>query len=142
MRRAAIASVALALVLAWTGAGPHAEESRLTVVLKRGEDIIGNTSAAPPFGFIDEKNELVGFDIDIGRLVAKALFDDPAKAKFMPQSFEARWASVQSGKVDFGVMSTPHFPDRFPKDAFTRPAGLPGHGTNGTKEFDVHPQCS
>ena len=91
------------------------------MVLKRGEVIIGTTSAAPPFGFIDEKNELVGFDIDIGRLVAKALFDDPAKAKFMPQSFEARWASVQSGKVDFGIMSTTIYPDRLRKVAFTRP---------------------
>ena len=121
MRRAAIVSGALALVLAWTGPGPHAQESRLNVVLKRGEVIIGTTSAAPPFGFIDEKNELVGFDIDIGRLVAKALFDDPAKAKFMPQSFEARWASVQSGKVDFGIMSTTIYPDRLRKVAFTRP---------------------
>src|SRR5436190_21787627 len=121
MRRVAIVSGALALVLAWTGAGPRAQESRLHTVLKRGEVIIGTTSAAPPFGFIDEKSGLVGFDIAIGRLVAKALFDDPAKAKFVPQSVEARGASVQSGKVDFGIMSTTIYPDRLRKVPFTRP---------------------
>lgn len=98
-----------------------AQESRLTEVLKRGHVIIGTSSAAPPFGFVDEKGELVGFDIDIGRLIAKGLFDDPTKVKFVPQSFEARWASVISGKVDFGIQTTTIYPDRLRKVAFTRP---------------------
>jgi polar amino acid transport system substrate-binding protein len=120
MITALVAAIAVVLGLLGTPGGAGAQESRLNTVLKRGEVIIGTTSAAPPFGFVDEKGELVGFDIDIGRLVAKALFDDPAKAKFVPQSFEARWASVQSGKVDFGIMSTTIYPDRLRKVAFTR----------------------
>lgn len=119
--------VATVLILGLTGvmasqdpAGAQAP-SRLNEVLKRGHVIIGTSSAAPPFGFVDDKGELVGFDIDIGRLVAKGLFDDPTKAKFVPQSFEARWASVISGKVDFGIQTTTIYPDRLRKVAFTRP---------------------
>jgi polar amino acid transport system substrate-binding protein len=42
-----------------------ASKSKLDEVRARGKVIVGVTSEAPPFGFIDEKGELVGFDIDV-----------------------------------------------------------------------------
>ena len=96
-------------------------ESKVDEVLDRGYLIMGTTSAAPPFGFIDKKTgELVGFDIDIGKLLAKAIFKDETKIEFVKQSFEARWASVQTGKVDFGIQVTTIYPERALKVAFTR----------------------
>lgn len=95
--------------------------TKLDEVQERGYLIIGTTSAAPPFGFIDKKTgELVGFDIDIGKLLAKAIFKDETKVKFVKQSFEARWASVQTGKVDCGIQVTTIYPERALKVAFTR----------------------
>jgi polar amino acid transport system substrate-binding protein len=96
-------------------------QTKLDEVLDRGYIIIGTTSAAPPFGFIDKKTqELVGFDIDIGKLLAKAIFKDETKVEFVKQSFEARWASVQSGKTDCGIQVTTIYPERALKVAFTR----------------------
>lgn len=95
--------------------------SKLDEVMDRGYLIIGTTSAAPPFGFIDKKTgELVGFDIDIGKLLAKSIFKDETKVEFVKQSFEARWASVQSGKTDCGIQVTTIYPKRVLKVAFTR----------------------
>ena len=37
----------------------------------------------PPFAFKDDKGELVGFDIDVARLAANALFRDPNKLEFV-----------------------------------------------------------
>ena len=39
----------------------QATKSKLDEVRTRGKVIVGVTSEAPPFGFIDEKGELVGF---------------------------------------------------------------------------------
>ena len=99
----------------------NAQESKLDEVLKRGHIIIGVTSSAPPLGFIDEKTkELVGFEIDLGKLLAKSLFNDETKVEFVKQAFEARWPNVQSGKVDCGIMTTTIYPERLLRVAFTR----------------------
>lgn len=96
------------------------EKSRLDEVLARGKVIVGVSSEAPPFGFVDEKGELVGFDIDIAKLVAKGLFGDPNKIEFVRQGSAARWPNVNSGKVDFGIQATTIFPERMLQVAFTR----------------------
>src|SRR5205814_9314639 len=50
--------------------------SKLDEVRARGKLIVGVTSEAPPFGFIDDKGELTGFDIEVAKLFAKAMFGD------------------------------------------------------------------
>ena len=100
------------------------EKSRLDEVMARGKVIVGVTSEAPPFGFIDEKGELVGFDIDIAKLIAKYLFnkdESPNRIEFVKQGFAARWPNIESGTVDFGIQVTTILPDRVLRVGFTRP---------------------
>lgn len=105
-------------------AGPHAlaqsTDSKLFEVLKRGKVIVGITSEVPPFGSIDGSGKLEGFDIDIARIVAKALFEDPNKVDFQKLAFPARWNAVNTGQVDFGIMVTTIWPDRLARVNFTR----------------------
>lgn len=98
------------------------EKSKLDEVLARGKIIVGVSSESPPFGFVDEKGELAGFDIDVAKLVAKGLFgsDDPKHIEFVKQSSAARWENVNSGKVDFGIHVATVLPDRVARVAFTR----------------------
>jgi polar amino acid transport system substrate-binding protein len=96
------------------------EKSRLDEVRARGKVIVGTSSEAPPFGFIDEKGNLVGFDIDIGELIAKQIFGEPGHIEFVKQGFAARWPNVQSGKVDFGIQVTTINGQRPLEVAFTR----------------------
>ena len=112
-----------AAALLFAGAVNAQEKSRLDEVMARGKVIVGVTSEAPPFGFIDEKGELVGFDIDIAKLIAKYLFKDesPNRIEFMKQGFAARWPNVESGAVDFGIQVTTILPDRLLRVGFTRP---------------------
>ena len=107
-----------------TGSVQAQEKSKLDEVLQRGKVIVGVTSEAPPFGFIDEKGALVGFDIDIAKLIAKYLFgkdESPARIEFLKQGFAARWPNVESGAVDFGIQVTTILPDRVLRVGFTRP---------------------
>jgi polar amino acid transport system substrate-binding protein len=102
-------------------AAPTPGRSKLDEVRARGRLIVGVTSEAPPFGFIDDKNELAGFDIDVAKLVAKGIFGDESKIDLVKQGFAARWPNVQNGTVDFGIMVTTVYADRALQVAFTRP---------------------
>ena len=97
-----------------------AEESTLDKVLKRGKVIVGVSSEAPPFGFIDDNGELVGFDIDIAKLIANKMFGEDGHIEFLKQGFAARWANANSGKIDFGIQITTVHSQRPTKVAFTR----------------------
>jgi polar amino acid transport system substrate-binding protein len=101
--------------------GAAQDKSRLDEVLARGKIIVGVSSEAPPFGFVNEKGELVGFDIDIAKLIAKATFGDDSKIELFKQGFAARWPNVQNGTVDFGIQVTTIYADRAQRVAFTRP---------------------
>jgi polar amino acid transport system substrate-binding protein len=122
MLKKLFASLALA-GLVCTGAAQAQEKSRLDEILARGKVIVGVTSEAPPFGFIDEKGELVGFDIDIAKMLAKYIFNNdasPKRIEFVKQGFAARWPNVDSGAVDFGIQVTTILPDRVLRVAFTQ----------------------
>jgi polar amino acid transport system substrate-binding protein len=103
-----------------TAAGAE-EKSRLDVVLERGKLIVVTLTTVPPFAFNDEKGQLVGFDIDIARLFAQALFKDPTKVEFVSVTAEGRWPAIESGRADMGVGGTTTYPDRAIRVAFTRP---------------------
>lgn len=120
-RIAAAASLAAVALTAASQAQAQEAGSRLDEIIKRGSIIVGVTSESPPFGSIDDKGTLVGFEIDLARLVAKALFKDEAKVEFVRQSFSARFPNVQSGKIDMGIQVTTVYPERLLSVAFTRP---------------------
>ena len=118
-RHAPAALAVLVLLLIVTPAVAE-EKSRLDMVLERGKLIVVTMSTAPPFAFNDDKGQLVGFDIDIVRLLATALFKDPGKVEFVVVTAEGRWPAIESGRADMGVGGTTVYPDRALRVAFTR----------------------
>lgn len=113
---AALTATAVTAPAAAQGAGT----SRLQQVLQRGFVACGVTTTAPPFGYRDERGEVVGFDIDLARLLARTLFNDDSKIKIETLAQDARWAAVQQGRVDVAMMATTVYPDRAQRVAFTR----------------------
>src|SRR5690606_27956863 len=83
-----------ALIPAAASAQASQTDSRLQTILKRDKLIVATFSTAPPFGFTDEKGKLVGFDIDISRLIAKSLLGDENKVEFVSVTSEGRWPAV------------------------------------------------
>lgn len=110
----------LALAIGAAAPGVAQEASRLDEMLARGKLIVGVSSESPPFGFVDESGELVGFDIDIAKLVAKATFGDENAVEFVRQSAAQRWPNAQNGTVDFGAQTTSIYADRAQQVGFTR----------------------
>src|SRR5687768_7506799 len=88
-----------ALLLAALPAVAHAQ-SKLDEVLARGHLIVGTGSTNAPWHFKGDGDVLQGFDIDIAKIVAKGLFDDPEKVEFVTQASDARIPNVVTDKVD------------------------------------------
>ena len=67
--------------------------------IRRGEVLCGVNKGLPGFSS-DDKGTWSGFDVDFCRAVAAAIFNDPAKAKFVPLDASERFKELQSRKVD------------------------------------------
>jgi polar amino acid transport system substrate-binding protein len=93
----ATAAGALALLLAGASS---ALAGKLDDILSRGKLIVGTGSTNPPWHFVDENGKTVGFDADIGHIIAKGLFDDPEKIEFVTQASDARIPNIVTDKVD------------------------------------------
>jgi polar amino acid transport system substrate-binding protein len=89
-------SAALAVVCAATAA----EAGKLEDVLARGKLIVGTGSTNAPWHFKNADDTLQGFDIDVAKIIAKALFGDPEKVEFVNQASDARIPNITTGKVD------------------------------------------
>ena len=111
----------LAIALACFTVPAVAQESQLDVVLKRDKLIVGTYSTSPPLAYVDDKGELVGFEIDLARQLAKDLLGDPKKVEFVVLQSDGRFPAALSGKIDMGLCSTTITGDRAVRIAFTRP---------------------
>src|SRR4051794_20028235 len=90
--RARLISLAAATLLSSTPA--FADGSKLDEILARGHLIVGTGSTNAPWHFKDASDKLVGFDVDMGHIIAKALFGDPEKVEYVNQSSDARIPNI------------------------------------------------
>ncbi|MBW7965232.1 transporter substrate-binding domain-containing protein [Bradyrhizobium sp. BR 10261] len=74
--------------------------AKLDDVLARGKLVVGTGSTNPPWHFKDASDTLQGFDVDMAKIIAKALFGDAKKVEFVNQSSDARIPNITTGKVD------------------------------------------
>src|SRR5579872_5818005 len=68
--------------------------------VRRGEVLCGVNKGLPGFSIPDDKGNWSGFDVDFCRAVAAAIFNAPAKAKFVPLDANERFKELQGRKVD------------------------------------------
>ena len=98
----------------------HAE-GYLDKIKARDKLIVGVFSDKPPFGFVNEKGDYVGFDTDLGRLFAKDLLGDEKKIEFVVVEPASRIPFLQSDKVDLILANMTVTPERAQVVDFTHP---------------------
>jgi polar amino acid transport system substrate-binding protein len=96
-------------------------QSILNRVLERGTLIVGTGSTNPPWHFEDETGALVGMDIEMARILARALFEDTSKVEFLSQAADARIPNLLSDKVDITIQFMSVTRDRAQLVQFTVP---------------------
>lgn len=72
----------------------------LKKVIDRGALICGVSQGLPGFSNPDDKGNWTGFDVDLCRAIAAAIFNDASKVKFTPLSAKDRFTALQSGEID------------------------------------------
>lgn len=86
----------------FSGCGKKASENDdFANVIKRDKLIVGVRDDAPPFGFKDEKGNLVGYDIDLAKIIAKDILGNENKVEFIPVTASNRIMKLSAGEVDF-----------------------------------------
>jgi general L-amino acid transport system substrate-binding protein len=72
----------------------------LSAVRGRGALVCGSNTGSAGFGAPDSQGNFRGFDPDICRAVAAAVFGDASKIRFVPLTSQTRIPALQSGEVD------------------------------------------
>jgi polar amino acid transport system substrate-binding protein len=113
--------LAFATMVAIAPTSVRAEGSRLDAIVQRDKLLVAVTSTARPNGFIDQDGKLTGFEIELARLIAKAILGSPDKIDFITTTVDGRFPAILSGRADFGISTATIYPDRTVRMAFTRP---------------------
>jgi polar amino acid transport system substrate-binding protein len=72
-------------------------DTSLSDLKSRGVFVLGLDDSFPPLGFRNENNEIVGYDIDLAKEVAKRL---GAEFKAQPIDWDAKEMELNTGKID------------------------------------------
>jgi polar amino acid transport system substrate-binding protein len=86
-----------------------AENSTLDKIKARGKLLAGVKYATVPFGFVDKNNEVVGFDVDLVREIAKTI---GVEVEFVRVTSPTRIPLLVSGNADMVAASMTHTVER------------------------------
>lgn len=101
------ALIAAAVVATFTSA--PAQENSITKIKARGKLLAGVKFDTPPFGFLDDKNQPVGFDIDLVRKIAEHI---GVPVELVSVTSPTRVPMLVSGNVDLVAASMTHTRER------------------------------
>lgn len=108
----------LASTMIFASGKKDASASGLQAVLDKGEFVLGLDDSFPPMGFRNEKNEIVGYDIDLATEVCKRL---GVKLVLQPIDWAAKEQELNTGKIDCIWNGFTMTAEREENMAFTKP---------------------
>lgn len=96
-----IVLVLLFMCLVFSGCGKKKTASDdLSRIEQKGKIIVGVRDDASPFGFRDKNGVLVGYDIDLARILAQNILGNSSAVEFVPVTASNRIMKLNSGEVD------------------------------------------
>jgi len=92
-KRTLAVALALAFTLGFTltllGDDPElAQSSTLETIISRGEIVAASDIPFEPFEFFDDDGNLVGYDVDLIKMLAKQIFGDSSRFRFEATAFD------------------------------------------------------
>jgi ABC-type amino acid transport substrate-binding protein len=103
----AVALITSAAAITFTGA--QAQDNTIAKIKARGKLLAGVKFDTPPFGFLDDKNQPVGFDIDLMRKIAEHI---GVPVELVSVTSPTRIPMLVSGNVDLVAASMTHTRER------------------------------
>lgn len=110
-----LAALMLSSLLAVT---VSADGDLLAQIRERGTIIIGLEGDWAPWSFVDENDELTGFDVEVARAIAAKL---GVEVQFIPGEWDGLFAGMDAGRYDIVINGVEVTPERTEKYDFTAP---------------------
>ncbi len=137
-RKFLILFIGILFAIGLTGCAKNQEEKELFKTIKeRGKLIVGVRYDAKPFGFIDEDEQVKGFDIDLCREIAYRLFGNKNAIEFKQVTSSNRIFSITSGSVDFVAATMSITPKRKQIIDFSNPYYIAGQAIMVPKDSNI-----
>lgn len=138
MKNKLLSVLALSLVMLFAGcAKKEANVDTLDKILQRGKIIVGVKYDAKPFGYLNAKQEPVGFDVDLARHIAKFVLGDENKIEFKQVTPSNRILALGSGQVDMVIATMTITPQRAQIIDFSVPYYISGQSILVPSKSDI-----
>jgi len=117
-------SLCLAISILMVGIStPAFTQKVLSSILKRGELRVGTTGTQPPFSMKSKSGELIGYEIDLAKALAKNM---GVKLKLVELPFSDLLGALKAGKIDAVMSGMTMTPERNLEVLFAGPYLLSG----------------
>ena len=110
-----ILTLLVLVMMICTGCGKSEEDiitSSLSEINERGKIIVGVKTDAYPFGYYDKNGNFAGYDVALGKIIAKNLLGNENKISFVPVTASDRMMKLYSGDVDMLIATMSITPKR------------------------------
>lgn len=118
MKKILTVSLLLALTLSSVAFGFGKKKDAYDKIKAQGKFIVGLDDTFAPMGFKNKKGEIVGFDIDLAKEVAKRM---GVEAEFSPREWSSIIFELKSGNIDMVWNGMTITPERQKQIAFSKP---------------------
>ena len=99
MKRIILVLLFMCLIFSACGKKKTASDD-LSRIEQKGKIVVGVRDDASPFGFRDKNGVLVGYDIDLARVLAQNILGNSSAVEFVPVTASNRIMKLNSGEVD------------------------------------------
>lgn len=121
----------------FTGCTKNQGKDLLQIVKERGKIIVGVKFDSKPFGFVDEDQELKGFDVDLSKEIAKRILGDENAVEFKQVNSSSRILQLSSGSIDMVAATMTITNKRQQIVDFSTPYYLAGQAIMVPKSSDI-----
>lgn len=104
MQQKLLSIIAVCFIFFMSGCTKKADNTdTLYKIQQRDKIIVGTKYDTKPFGYMDEDQQLKGFDIDLARYIAKSILGDENKVEFKQVTPSNRILALNSGEIDMVI---------------------------------------
>ncbi len=128
--------ILLTLIIA-TGCEKKQKVNLLQEIKSRGKIIAGVKYDTKPFGYINEQQEVKGFDVDLCKEIAGRILGDENAVEFKQVTSSNRIFSITSGTVDFAAATMTITPKRQKIIDFSIPYYIAGQAILVPKDSSI-----
>ena len=103
-----------------------AEKDLYDEIIARGKIRVGINTDSKPFSFVDEKGNIIGYDVDLAKYIAQYLLKDPERIEIVPITISNRLIKASTGEVDVVISTVTINPQREEIVSFSIPYDVAG----------------